>query len=187
MADISDELPSSAASIAQAKMLREQARTGGLRFEAYLPSSLAEWLLDLIERGLSTDPSEAVFVMIGEQQELEPHADLRKELLRRACQAAIDDPRPGIPHEQVMEQMKKRMAAPRPQPAAWRRPTSWASSRHHPPGRVYHQLAHLTLCRRPRGRHRDQARQPQFSGDRDHSVSKERRHAGEGGADGEPC
>jgi hypothetical protein len=37
------------------------------------------------------------------------------------------------------------------------------------------------------GRHRDQARQSQLPGDRDHGVSQERRHAGEGGADGEPC
>ena len=47
------------------------------------------------------------------------------------------------------------------------------------------------LCddRPPRGRrrHRDQARQSQLPGDRDHGVSEERRHAGEGGADGEPC
>jgi hypothetical protein len=54
-----------------------------------------------------TDPSEAVFLMLGEQQELEPHADLREELPRRSCQAALDEPRPGIPHEQVMEQMKR--------------------------------------------------------------------------------
>ncbi len=38
-----------------------------------------------------------------------------------------------------------------------------------------------------RGRHRDQARQSQLPRDRDHGVSEERRHAGEGGADGEPC
>jgi integrase/recombinase XerC len=37
------------------------------------------------------------------------------------------------------------------------------------------------------GRHRHQARQSQFPRDRDHRVSEERRHAGEGGADGEPC
>ena len=37
------------------------------------------------------------------------------------------------------------------------------------------------------GRHRDQARQSQLPGDRDHGVSEERRHAGKGGADGEPC
>src|SRR5580692_1523582 len=34
--------------VAQAKALRKQARKGGLRFEAYLPSPLALWLLGLI-------------------------------------------------------------------------------------------------------------------------------------------
>jgi site-specific recombinase XerC len=35
-------------------------------------------------------------------------------------------------------------------------------------------------------RHRDEARQPQLPGDRDHRLSEKRRHVGEGGADGEP-
>jgi hypothetical protein len=39
--------------IAQARALREPAGKGGLRFEAYLPPDLAEWLLDLIERSRS--------------------------------------------------------------------------------------------------------------------------------------
>jgi len=81
--------------IAQAKALRQQAGKGGLRFEAYLPPDLAEWLLDLIERGVFADPSEAVFVILGEHRDLEPHADLRRELLSRSCQAAIDDPPPA--------------------------------------------------------------------------------------------
>ena len=34
--------------VAQAKRLREQARAGGLRFEAYLPPDLAVWLIDLM-------------------------------------------------------------------------------------------------------------------------------------------
>src|SRR3546814_4566187 len=37
---------------AQAESLREQARAGGLRFEAYLPPALADWLLEPIERGM---------------------------------------------------------------------------------------------------------------------------------------
>jgi antitoxin ParD1/3/4 len=77
--------------IAQARSLREQASKGGLRFEVFLPSGLAEWVLDLVERGVFTDPSEAVFVMLGEHRDLEPHADLREELLRRTLQAAMDD------------------------------------------------------------------------------------------------
>jgi antitoxin ParD1/3/4 len=71
-----------AADIAQARALREQARKGGLRFEAYLPPRLAEWLLDLVEQGVFTDPDEAVFVIRGEHKDLEPHAGLREELLR---------------------------------------------------------------------------------------------------------
>jgi hypothetical protein len=42
-----------------------------------------------------SDPGEAVFVMLGEDRDLEPHADLREELLRRTLQAAMEDPRPG--------------------------------------------------------------------------------------------
>ncbi len=38
--------------VAQARALREQARNGGLRFDAYLPPSLAEWLLERIESGI---------------------------------------------------------------------------------------------------------------------------------------
>jgi integrase/recombinase XerC len=53
--------------------------------------------------------------------------------------------------------------------------------------------AHASQClhddRPPRGsgRHRNQARQPQFPGNGDHGLSQERPHAREGGGDGEPC
>ncbi len=103
----------------QAKALREQARAGGLRFEAYLPGSMADWLLERVERGMFVDPSEAVFAIVKNFIDMEPHRDLRDELLRRIIQAAMDDPRPGIPHEQVQEEMKRRFAEPRPEPARW--------------------------------------------------------------------
>jgi antitoxin ParD1/3/4 len=105
--------------IAQARALREKARKGGLRFEAYLPSSLAEWVLDLVERGVFTDPGEAVFVILGEHKDLEPHADLREEILRRTLQAAMDDPHPGFTIEEVKERFDKLMSEPRPEPAMW--------------------------------------------------------------------
>ena len=54
--------------IAQAKALREQACKGGLSFEVFLPSGLAEWVLDFVERGVFVDPSEAVFVMLGSRR-----------------------------------------------------------------------------------------------------------------------
>lgn len=107
------------AACAQARSLRAQARAGGLRFEAYLPPRLADWLLARIEQGVFADPSEAVFAILGEQEELEPHRDLRQELLRRRLQAADDDPRRLIPGEQVVAAMKKRFAAPQPVPARW--------------------------------------------------------------------
>jgi antitoxin ParD1/3/4 len=61
-----DEWPSAeekAKNIAQAKALRVQAEKGGLRFSAYLPPGLADWLLGLIEKGTFHDPSEAVLVI----------------------------------------------------------------------------------------------------------------------------
>jgi hypothetical protein len=79
------------------------------------------WLLDRVERGVFYDPSEAVFVILGEHQELEPHPDLREESLRRKVQAAIDDPRPGISHEKLLADLKQKLKEPRSAPAEWRR------------------------------------------------------------------
>ena len=39
------------------------------------------------KQGVFVDPSEAVFVMLGEQKDLEPHDDLRREILRRSLEA----------------------------------------------------------------------------------------------------
>ena len=107
-----------AKSIAQAKALRAQAEKGGLRFSAYLPPGLADWLLGLIEKGTFIDPSEAVFVMLQQAQELEPHHDLRRELLARMLQAAEDDPRPSIPAEEVFRELREARALPL-EPAVW--------------------------------------------------------------------
>ena len=107
------------ACVAQAKALRKQAAEGGLCFEAYLPPQLAEWLLGRIEKGVFLDPREAVFVLLGEHEDLEPHIDLRQKLLRRRLNAAIDDPRPSIPAQQVFDELRKKMAAPLPEPAVW--------------------------------------------------------------------
>lgn len=107
--------------VEQVQKLRDQAAKGGLRFEAYLPPDLALWLLDRIQQGSFLDPSEAAFVLLGEARELEPQADLRRELLRRRLQAAIDDPRPGIPIEDVMEALIDKFKEPRPTPAMWQK------------------------------------------------------------------
>ena len=120
--DHQDDWPSAeikAGGIAQAKALREQATKGGLRFEAYLPPGIAEWLLGLIEQGVFLDPSEAVFVILGEHQELEPHLDLRKEFLERRLLSGINDP--DIPAEEVFEELDKMFSRPMPETAVWKK------------------------------------------------------------------
>src|SRR3546814_18305463 len=67
----------------QAKALREQARAGGQRFEAYLPGDMADWLLAQVERGPFVDPSEAVFALVPKFIEMEPHPDFRATLFGR--------------------------------------------------------------------------------------------------------
>jgi antitoxin ParD1/3/4 len=121
--DAWDSPEAEAARIAQARALRQQAGKGGLRFEAYLPPDLAEWLLDLIERGVFADPSEAVFVILGEHRDQEPHADLRHELLQRSCQAAMNDPRPSLSDDEVEMYFRELSADPLPEAAVWRKTT----------------------------------------------------------------
>jgi antitoxin ParD1/3/4 len=107
--------------IAQAAALKEQASKEGLRFEAYLPSDLAAWVLDLVERGVFVDPGEAVFVILGEHRDLEPHIDLRRESLKRSLDAAMNDPRSTLSLEEVRERMNKFFDEPRPDPAVWQK------------------------------------------------------------------
>ncbi|MCW5679554.1 MAG: hypothetical protein KIT65_16580 [Xanthobacteraceae bacterium] len=96
-----------------------------MRFEAYLPPSLALWLLDRIEQGKFLDPSEAVFVILGEHEELEPHTDLRRELFKRRIQAAADDPRPGISGEEMLKRLREATKESRQESARWeKRPRS---------------------------------------------------------------
>jgi antitoxin ParD1/3/4 len=111
------------AGVSQAKALREQARKGGLRFEAYLPSGLAEWVLDMIEREVFTDPAEAVFVILGDHKELQSHRDLRDELLRRRIQASIDDPHPSLTSNEVAARLGQVIASKAP-PARWQKEPS---------------------------------------------------------------
>jgi len=109
----------------QARALREQVRAGGLRFEAYLPGDMADWLLAQVERGHFVDPSEAVFAIIQNFIDLEPHRDLRDELLRRTLDASIErgleDVKAGRVHdaEEVFAELRRELAKPRPEPVRW--------------------------------------------------------------------
>ena len=60
-----------------------------------------------------------MFVILGEHKELAPHADLRRELLKRSIEAAADDPRPGISGEEIKAELREKRKAPLPEPATW--------------------------------------------------------------------
>ena len=111
----------------QAKALRDQARAGGLRFEAYLPGELADWLLERVERGMFVDPSEAVFAIVRNFIDMEPHRDLRDERLRRILDESIassrEDMKADRTHDldEVFDELRQEMAKPRPGAAHWQK------------------------------------------------------------------
>ncbi|ALR19120.1 MULTISPECIES: hypothetical protein [Sphingomonadaceae] len=103
----------------QAKALREQARAGGLRFEAYLTGDQADWLLERVERGMFVDPSEAVFAIVQNFRELEPYRDLRDELLGRVLDASAAELESVRPADEVFDELRRELAQPCPEPARW--------------------------------------------------------------------
>ncbi|WP_278392577.1 CopG family transcriptional regulator [Sphingobium yanoikuyae] len=111
----------------QAKALRDQARAGGLRFEAYLPGELADWLLERVERGMFVDPSEAVFAIVRNFIDMEPHRDLRDERLRRildeSIASSLEDMKADRTHDldEVFDELRQEMAKPRPGAAHWQK------------------------------------------------------------------
>ena len=58
-------------------------------------------------------------MILGKHKELEPHADLRRELLKRSIQAAADDPRPGISGKEMKARLREKFKTPLPEPARW--------------------------------------------------------------------
>jgi antitoxin ParD1/3/4 len=101
--------------------VRRQAAEGGLRFEAYLPPSLAEWVIGLVEQDVFHSPSEAVFVAMQWFRELDEHPDLKRELLKRTLQNRVVsvEESGGFPAEEVMARLRKATEGPRAEPAVW--------------------------------------------------------------------
>jgi antitoxin ParD1/3/4 len=65
------------------------------------------------------DPSEVVFVLFKQAQELEPHLDLQHDLLHRQIMSAINDPRPSISAEELKKRFKAAREKSRRYPAIW--------------------------------------------------------------------
>jgi antitoxin ParD1/3/4 len=108
--------------IAQARLLKEGARTGGLKFEVYLTPDLAEWVLDMVEQGDFIDPSEAVFVLMGQAKEIELHQDLKQEVFRRCIAQRIEEAEKGhfYSAEEVWERLDK-MIKETTDPVIWQK------------------------------------------------------------------
>ncbi|WVT77679.1 hypothetical protein QM996_26515 (plasmid) [Sinorhizobium chiapasense] len=98
-----------AAQQAQAAALKAEASEHGLRLEAYLVPSVAEWVLAQVERGRFLDPSEAVFAAMQVFMELGAHPDLHEELFRREMTKRLNDDGPTIPGDEALARLKERI------------------------------------------------------------------------------
>src|SRR3546814_11034157 len=80
------------------------------------------------------DPSEAVFAIVKNFIDMEPHHDLRDELLRRILDGSIkrglEDAEAGRVRDadEVFDELRRKMAAPRPAPARWEKIARCTSS-----------------------------------------------------------
>ena len=109
--------------IEQARRLKPLVKESGLKFEVFLPSSLGYWVLEMVENGDFHSPGEAVFVMMGLAKQLDPHQDLKEEILRRELDKRINDSQGTkyYSHEEVkarMEKVKEELKN-RPDPPVW--------------------------------------------------------------------
>ncbi|MEM9158619.1 MAG: hypothetical protein AAGB46_06180 [Verrucomicrobiota bacterium] len=106
--------------IEQAQTLKPIAAENGLKFEVYLPSDLGAWILDLVEKGDFLDPSEAVFVFMKQARELDPHNDLKQELLKRTLDKRTNSDSRTYTIEEVKAQLEESLKH-RPDPVSWKK------------------------------------------------------------------
>ncbi len=93
--------------IEQAAYLKAQAKTGGLKFETYLPPDIAVWVLDMVEQGVFIDPGEAVFVFMQQARDIDQHDDLKRDILKKRVEQGISDIKKGRTF--TAEEVKARM------------------------------------------------------------------------------
>jgi len=86
-------------------------RERGMTFEVFLPDDMADWLREKLAAGLFKDAREAAFVAFQDLIELDRHPEVRQHLLRAMLDASVNDPRPGIPAEDVIAALDARFEA----------------------------------------------------------------------------
>lgn len=67
------------------------------------------------------DPAEAVFAIVQNFIDMEPHRDLRDELLRRILERSLEDVKAGRVRDadEVFAELRRELAKPRPEAARW--------------------------------------------------------------------
>lgn len=103
----------------QAKALRDPAREGGLRFEAFLPPAQADWLLQWVEQGHFVDPAEAVSAIVQNFIDLELHRDLSDELRSRMLAQAAAELAHAYTDERRPAKLEARYSRTHPNAARW--------------------------------------------------------------------
>jgi hypothetical protein len=101
-----------AENIAQARALKEHARKGGLRFEAYCRQVWPNGFSLSLSAGslqIRATPSSFIFV---EHKDLEPHADLRQASLKRSLDATRITRVPAAVRFQARRSIRTRNASP---------------------------------------------------------------------------
>jgi Arc/MetJ-type ribon-helix-helix transcriptional regulator len=85
--------------------VRRRLRERGLTFEVFLPEGIADWVKEKVAAGMFDDPAEAAFVAIQRLIELYEHPEVEEQLLKAVLEKRMNDPRPGIPAEQVFAEL----------------------------------------------------------------------------------
>jgi hypothetical protein len=89
--------------------VRRKIRERGLTFEVFLPEGIANWLKARVAEGAFEDPAEMAFVAFQRFIELYEHPEVEKQLLHAVLDESMNDPRPGIPAEQVHAELEARI------------------------------------------------------------------------------
>ena len=89
--------------------VRRKIRERGLTFEVFLPEGMADWVKEKVAAGVFTDPAEAAFVAFQSFIDLYEHPEIEKQLLKAVLEDSMNDPRPGIPADQVLADLDAKM------------------------------------------------------------------------------
>jgi antitoxin ParD1/3/4 len=89
--------------------VRRKIRERGSTFEVFLPEGIADWVKAKVAEGLFEDPAEMAFVALQRFIELCEHPEVEKQLLKAVLEDSMNDPRPGIPAEQVFADLEARV------------------------------------------------------------------------------